>query len=73
MPYSDYLAYLDKLKDPNSDFYDVDLYNFYTYDERNFFIYDDSKQMKYCKLNFNLENLTRLSKLNNLCLVQLNM
>jgi hypothetical protein len=54
MTYSDYLAYLDKLKDPNSDIYDIDLYDFYTNDERNFFIYDDNKQLKFSKLNFNL-------------------
>lgn len=66
MSYIDYLRYLDNLNDPNSDIYDLDLYNFYIDDRRNFLIYDDldnSKNLKYCKLNLNFSALNSSDKM----------
>jgi hypothetical protein len=55
MSYNDYLLYLDKLNDPNSEIYNTELYNFYISNRRNFLIYDLDQNLKYCKLNLNFE------------------
>jgi hypothetical protein len=57
MSYTDYLSYLDKLKNPNSDIYNINLYNFYIDDRRSLLIYDDNLHLKYCRLNLNFERL----------------